>query len=65
MNGRDYDIFLDGDRIRMISWQQGDNSYWVGNSLLQTLSNDQMLGIARSIGKLPGQRHLQHGHRKR
>jgi polyisoprenyl-teichoic acid--peptidoglycan teichoic acid transferase len=65
MNGRDYDIFLDGDRIRLISWRQGDNSYWVGNSLLQTLSNDQMLGIARSIGKLPGQRHLQHGQKKR
>ncbi|MEK6251931.1 MAG: LCP family protein [Actinomycetota bacterium] len=65
MNGRDYDIFLDGDRIRLISWHQGDNSYWVGNSLLQTLSNNQMLGIARSIGKLPGQRHLQHGKKKR
>ena len=65
MNGRDYDIFLDGDRIRLISWHQGDNAYWVGNSLLQTLSNDQMLGIARSMGKLPGQRQLQHGHKKR
>jgi len=65
MSGRDYDIFLDGDRIRLISWHQGDNSYWVGNSLLQTLSNDQMLGIARSMGKLPGQRRLQHGHKKR
>jgi len=65
MNGRDYDIFLDGDRIRLISSHQGDNSYWVGNSLLQTLSNDQMLGIARSMGKLPGQRRLQHGHKKR
>ena len=31
---------------------QGDNSYWVANSLLQTLTNDQMLGIARSIGEL-------------
>ena len=65
MNGRDYDIFLDGDRIRLVSWQQGDNSYWVSNSLLQTLSNDQMLGIARSIGKLQGQKHPHKGRRKR
>ena len=32
----------------MIAWHQGDNTYWVSNSLLQTLTNDQMLGIARS-----------------
>jgi polyisoprenyl-teichoic acid--peptidoglycan teichoic acid transferase len=56
IKGRDYDIYLDGDRVRLIAWHQGDNSYWVNNSLLQTLTNDQMLGIARSIGKVPGQR---------
>jgi LCP family protein required for cell wall assembly len=60
MSGRDYDIFLDGDRVRLVSWHQGDNSYWVSNSLLQTLTNNQMLGIARTIGKLPGQRLRQH-----
>jgi hypothetical protein len=61
INGRDYDIFLDGDRVRLIAWRQGDNAYWVSNSLLQTLSNDQMLGIARSIAKVPGQRTHKHG----
>jgi polyisoprenyl-teichoic acid--peptidoglycan teichoic acid transferase len=65
INGLQYDIYLDGDRVRLIAWHQGGNSYWVSNSLLQTLTNDQMLGIARSIGKLPGQRQLQHGHKKR
>jgi LCP family protein required for cell wall assembly len=65
INGRQYDIYLDGDRVRLIAWYQGGNSYWVANSLLQTLTNDQMLGIASSIGKLPGQRHLHHGHKKR
>ena len=52
MGDRDYDIFLDGDRIRMIAWHEGDNTYWVSNSLLQTLTNDQMLGIARSVGEI-------------
>ena len=56
IGGREYGIFIDGDRVRVISWEQNGNSYWVSNSLLQTLTNDQMLGIARSIGKLPGER---------
>jgi LCP family protein required for cell wall assembly len=63
MNGRDYDIFLDGDRIRLISWHEGDNSYWISNSLLQTLTNDQMLGMARSAGKLRGERQ-KHKHKR-
>ncbi len=63
--GREFDIYLDGDRVRLIAWHQGDNSYWVSNSLLQTLSNDQMLGIARSIGKLPGERTKRHNKRGR
>jgi polyisoprenyl-teichoic acid--peptidoglycan teichoic acid transferase len=48
IRGRDYEIFVDGDRIKLISWHRGDNSYWVSNDLLQTLTNDQMIGIARS-----------------
>jgi polyisoprenyl-teichoic acid--peptidoglycan teichoic acid transferase len=57
MNGRQYQIYLDGDRVRLVSWHQGDNSYWVSNSVLQTLTNPQILGIARSVAELPGQRH--------
>jgi LCP family protein required for cell wall assembly len=52
MGGRDYDIFVTGDRIRLIGWREDGNSYWLSNSLLRTLTNDQMLGIARSMGKL-------------
>lgn len=48
IHGREYDIYVDGDRIKMIAWHRGDNSYWVSNDLLQTLTNDQMVGIARS-----------------
>jgi hypothetical protein len=48
IRGREYDIFVDGDRVKMIAWHRGDNSYWVSNDLLQTLTNDQMVGIARS-----------------
>jgi polyisoprenyl-teichoic acid--peptidoglycan teichoic acid transferase len=45
---REYEIFLDGDRIRLIAWHRGDNTYWIANSLLRVLTNDQMIGMARS-----------------
>jgi LCP family protein required for cell wall assembly len=48
INGREYDIYVDGDRVKMIAWHRGDNTYWVSNSLLQVLTNDQMVGVARS-----------------
>jgi polyisoprenyl-teichoic acid--peptidoglycan teichoic acid transferase len=48
IRGREYEIFLDGDRIKLVAWHRGDNTYWVMNSLLRVLTNDQMIGIARS-----------------
>lgn len=45
---RTFDVYPEGDRIRMISWRDGDNVYWISNSLLLTLENQQMLGMARS-----------------
>ncbi len=54
INGREYDIYVDGDRIPIVAWHRGDNSYWVANDLLNTLTNDQMIGIARSADvKIP------------
>lgn len=54
---REYEIFLDGDRIKMIAWHRGDNTYWVSNSLLRVLTNDQMVGIARSARvKIPNRK---------
>jgi LCP family protein required for cell wall assembly len=48
INGREYDIYIDGDRVKLIAWHRGNNTYWVSNTLLQTLTNDQMVGMARS-----------------
>jgi LCP family protein required for cell wall assembly len=48
IHGREYDIYLDGDRVKMIAWRRGDCVYWISNSLLQALTNDQMVGMARS-----------------
>jgi hypothetical protein len=48
IHGRDYEIFIDGDRVKMIAWHRGESTYWVSNDLLNTLTNDQMVGMARS-----------------
>jgi polyisoprenyl-teichoic acid--peptidoglycan teichoic acid transferase len=54
---REYEIFLDGDRVRLVAWRRGDNTYWVANSLLRVLTNDQMIGIARSARvKIPNKK---------
>ena len=49
IHGRDYEIYIDGDRVKMVAWHRGNNTYWVSNDLLNTLTNDQMVGIARSV----------------
>ncbi len=48
IRGREYEIFVDGDRVKLVAWRRGDNVYWISNSLLQSLTNDQMVGMARS-----------------
>jgi hypothetical protein len=48
IHGREYDIYVDGDRVSMVAWHRGNNTYWVMNDLLNTLTNDQMIGMARS-----------------
>jgi polyisoprenyl-teichoic acid--peptidoglycan teichoic acid transferase len=45
-------IFYDGDRVRLVAWRNKDAVYWVSNTLLQTLTKRQMLGIARTAKPL-------------
>jgi polyisoprenyl-teichoic acid--peptidoglycan teichoic acid transferase len=57
INGREYEIYVDGDRIPVVAWHRGDSSYWVSNDLLNSLTNDQMIGIARSASvMIPNQK---------
>jgi LCP family protein required for cell wall assembly len=48
IHGREYDIFVDSGRIKLIAWHRGDSTYWIVNDLEQSLSNEQMVGMARS-----------------
>ena len=49
IGGRDLLLFYNGDRIRLVGWKTKHGSYWVSNTLLQTLSSREMLGVARSL----------------
>jgi polyisoprenyl-teichoic acid--peptidoglycan teichoic acid transferase len=49
IGGRDYLLFYSGDRLRLVGWKTAHSSYWVSNTLLQTLSQGEMLGVARSL----------------
>lgn len=50
--GRTFELHYDGDRVRLVAWRTSKAVYWVSNTLRQTLSEQQMLAIARST-RLP------------
>ena len=52
MNGRTYELFYDGSRLRLVSWRSGKAVYWISNTLLSGLTNQQMLALARSAGRI-------------
>jgi LCP family protein required for cell wall assembly len=52
IKGRTFELRYDGDRVQTVAWRTRKANYWVSNTLLQTLSKDQMLAIARTA-KLP------------
>jgi len=52
IDGREYMLFYERDRLRLVGWQTNKGSYWVNNTLTQTLSEDEMLAIATSTQEL-------------
>jgi polyisoprenyl-teichoic acid--peptidoglycan teichoic acid transferase len=46
--GREFKLFFAGDRLRLVAWQTPKATYWISNTLLQTLDKKQMMAIARS-----------------
>jgi polyisoprenyl-teichoic acid--peptidoglycan teichoic acid transferase len=52
MGGRKYQLFYDGNRLRLVAWRTPRAVYWVSNSLSETLTNKQMLAIARSLSRV-------------
>jgi LCP family protein required for cell wall assembly len=55
IKGREYDLFYSGGHLHMVVVKENGASYWVVNTLNDTLSNETMLAIARGLKPLPGQ----------
>jgi hypothetical protein len=54
VNGRTYSLYFDGSNLRVVAFRQGNAVYWVTNTLLRTLTNKQMMGIATSMTRSGG-----------
>jgi polyisoprenyl-teichoic acid--peptidoglycan teichoic acid transferase len=49
---RTYELAYDGDRLRLVAWRTPKAVYWISNTLLQSLSERQMMAIARATRRL-------------
>jgi LCP family protein required for cell wall assembly len=49
VGGRHYDLYYTGSNLHMVVLHSGGASYWVVNTLLDSLSNETMLSIARGL----------------
>jgi polyisoprenyl-teichoic acid--peptidoglycan teichoic acid transferase len=52
IDGRDYRFVNDGSHIHVIGWRSGNVLYWLTNTLLESLTNQQMLALAKSAQPL-------------
>jgi LCP family protein required for cell wall assembly len=54
IKGRDYGLYFDGPKLHMVAFKEDGNSYYVVNTLLNRLSNETMLAIAKGLTPLRG-----------
>ena len=52
LEGRRYDLYYSGPHLHMVVLHTKDASYWVVNTLLDALSNETMLAIAKGLKPL-------------
>jgi LCP family protein required for cell wall assembly len=52
IGGRRYELHYTGPKLHMVVLRQGGATYWVVNSLLDSLSNETMLAIAKGLKPL-------------
>ena len=52
---RTYNLYYDGEKIKTIAWREGGGTYWIENTLSNTLDPETMVAIARETKPLtPG-----------
>jgi len=52
LSGRAYDFYYTGPKLHMIVLRQGGVSYWVVNSLLDNVSTETMIAVAKGLRPL-------------
>jgi len=52
INGRAYDLYYNGTNLHMVVLRRNGSTYWVVNTLLDSLSNETMLAIAKGLKPL-------------
>jgi len=52
IGGRRFELHYTGTKLRMVVLREGGATYWVVNTLLNTLSNETMLAIAKGLRPL-------------
>jgi LCP family protein required for cell wall assembly len=52
LGGRAFDLYYSGTHLHMVVLRQGGSTYWVVNTLLDSLSNETMLAIAKGLKPL-------------
>jgi LCP family protein required for cell wall assembly len=53
IKGRLYDLYYNGPKLHMVVLRTKKGTYWVVNTLLDRLSNETMLAIAKGLKPLP------------
>jgi LCP family protein required for cell wall assembly len=52
LGGREFSLYYTGPHLHMVVLRSGNTSYWVVNTLLDSLSNETMLAIAKGLKPL-------------
>jgi LCP family protein required for cell wall assembly len=52
IGGREYLLYFSGSKLHLVAFEQDGGVYWVVNTLLNTLSNETMLEIAKGLRPL-------------
>ena len=52
IKGREYQLYFSGPKLHMVAFEENDTAYWVVNTLLNRMSNETMLRIARGLKPL-------------
>jgi len=52
IGGREFRLYYNGSSLHMVAFEEAGAVYWVSNTLLDRLSNETMLAIAKGLRPL-------------